>query len=319
MPGLVVPFAIDDEQRLCKPAAAERGKNYFCPACRESIVLRRGKIKIPHFAHKASENCNQETIVHKTAKLLVQTAIQEWKSGRGSPPTLHRACQICGVPVNQSLPEKVNGAILEYRLADGSVADVALMVGDVTQAAIEIRVTHKVDEAKARRLPVPFIEVDGYEIMENPVLWRPTIDRFRPLTCDGCKSAYARFQVKAKRIAEATGLELPTADYRYGLYRCWTCKREIIVFCWPADGMNDNTVAAREPRPRTVQYRYSETAGCKHWANTCPYCRSIQGGSYLDAEIEGPFSVLYSEPDSFRAFDRDMMRIATHAARTGLL
>ncbi|MCX5644268.1 MAG: competence protein CoiA family protein [Phycisphaerae bacterium] len=319
MPELRVPFAIDDEERLYSPATAERGKSYFCPACRELVVFRQGKIRIAHFAHKVSETCSQETIIHKTAKLLVQTAVQEWKSGKSNSPTLQRVCQICSTFVSQPLPEKVDSAILEYRLADGSVADVALMVGNMAQAAVEIKVTHAVDDMKANRLPVPFIEVDGYEVIENATVWKPTIDNFKPLTCDQCKSTYLRFQAKAEQVAKASNLELPTAYYRYGLHECWKCKREIIVFSWPKDGMWDNSAPTREPLPSTVQYRYSKTAGGKYWTNTCPYCRSIQGDFPLYAECDGPFYAIDFGADSPTVFDRDMMKMAVHAARIGLL
>ena len=319
MPGLVVPFAIDDDERLFTPATAERGKSYFCPACREPIVFRQGKIKVAHFAHKSSGTCSQETIIHVTAKLLIQAAVREWRSGTRNSPTLQRACRICGGSVSRSLPEKVDSAVLEYRLTDGSVADVALMVGNVAQAAVEIRVTHAVDETQARRLPVPFIEVDGYEVIENPTVWKPTIDNFRPFICDRCKSTYSRFQAKAEQVAKASDLELPTAHYRYGLQRCGKCNREIIVFSWPEDEVHDNLASTPQPRPRTIQYRYSATAGCRYWANTCPYCRSIQGDFYLHNEPNGAFWAIYVKADSPGTFHRDMMRIAVHAAEIGLL
>jgi ssDNA-binding Zn-finger/Zn-ribbon topoisomerase 1 len=319
MPELVVPFAIDEAGRLCRPATAERGKSYRCPACREPIVFRQGKIKVPHFAHKVSDACNQETIVHKTAKLLIQTVVQEWKSGKSNSPAVQRACEICGTSVSQPLPEKVDGAVLEYRLGDGSVADIALMVGDMAQAAVEVRVTHAVGEVKANRLPIPFIEVDGYDIIENATAWKPTIDNFRPLTCERCKSAYSRFRARAKRVAKANNLELPTEYYRHGLHKCWKCKHEIIVFGWPKDAMHDNSAPKTEPLPRTVQYRYSGTAGFKYWANTCPHCRSIQGDFFLYAEPDGPFFSVHFGADSPTAFGKDMMKIASHAAQIGFL
>ncbi|MCG9132365.1 hypothetical protein J5I95_11845 [Candidatus Poribacteria bacterium] len=67
---LKVPFAFDDEKRLYDPHIAEKGKHYFCLACKDTVILRKGEIKTPHFAHKASEICNQETIIHRIAKQL---------------------------------------------------------------------------------------------------------------------------------------------------------------------------------------------------------------------------------------------------------
>jgi len=309
MPELSVPFVIDDEDRMYSPTTAEKGKNYLCPACRGPVIFKQGEVRIPHFAHKVSDTCNQETIIYKTAKMLIQQAVREWKLGKSNQPTLQRACQICGTFISQPLPEKVDDAVLEYRLTDGSIVDVALMVGEMAQAAVEIKVTHAVDEIKTLRLSVPFVELNGYEVIGNPLIWNPIADTFKPLTCDKCKSIYSRFQVKAKQVAKENGLELPAAFYRHGFCKCWKCKREIIVFAWTKDGMHDDSAPKVKPVPKTVQYRYSKTVGGKYWVNTCPYCKSIQGDFFLYSEPESPFFGVDFEEDSPTAFDRDMMRI----------
>lgn len=318
MPELLIPFAVDDDQKLYSPASAGKGNNYFCPSCGEPVIFRKGDIRTAHFAHRVSDTCNQETITHETAKLFVQKAVQEWKSGRSNSPTLERACQICGSTVGQPLPEKVDGAVLEHTLSDGSIADVALIVGTTAQAAVEIRVTHAVDDVKTSRLLVPFIELDGYEVIANPTVWKAITDAFKPFTCENCKSTYAQFQAKAKRIAHAIGLELPKTYYRYGLCKCWKCKREIIVFAWPKIGMHDNYAPKVQPPPKTVQYRFSKTAGNKYWVNSCPHCESIQGDFFLYSEPDGPFFAVNCEEDTPVEFDRDMMKIAVYAVQIEL-
>lgn len=319
MPELRVPLAVDREQKLYSPTTAEKGKSYFCPSCGELVIFRQGKVRIAHFAHKFSDACNQETITHKTAKLLVQRAVQEWKSGKSNPPTLERACQICGSVIGQPLPEKVDSAVLEYKLSDGSIADVALMVSDIAKAVVEIRVTHAVNDVKTYRLPVPFIELDGYEIITNPTTWKPITDYFNPFVCEQCKLTYAKFQAKARQVAKAVGLELPNAYYRYGFCKCWKCKREIIVFAWPKESMHDNSAPKVKPLPKTVQYRFSKTASDKYWVNICPYCQSIQGDWFLYCEPDGPFFAVNCEEDTPVVFDRDMMKIAAHAVQMELL
>jgi Competence protein CoiA-like family len=319
MAELRVPFAIDGEEQLHNPTVAEKGKSYFCPACREPVVFKQGKIRTAHFAHKVSEACSQETIIHKTAKLLIQQVVHEWKSGKRISPILQRACQSCGTSISQPLPEKVDNALLEYRLADGSIADIALMVGNIAQAAVEIRVTHAVDETKANRLSVPFIELDGYKVIENPSIWEPTLDNFKLLTCDKCKATYLRFRAKAEQVAKANNLELPSNYYRYGIHECWKCEREILVFGWPKVGMHDNSPPEEKPLPRTIQYRYSKTAGGTYWVNTCLYCQSIQGDFFLYAEPDGPFFAIGFGDDAPEAFDSDMMKIAIYAVEIGVL
>lgn len=81
---------------------------------------------------------------------------------------------------DQALPDKVDRAILEYRMPEGSIVDIALMVANEAAAAIEIRVTHAVDENKAKSLSVPFIELDGQAVIENPTIFQPIRDHFLP-------------------------------------------------------------------------------------------------------------------------------------------
>ena len=56
---------------------AERGLGYVCPICEQPVVLKRGRIKIAHFAHKPPTNCTWtkgETQAHLEAKKLFQAA-----------------------------------------------------------------------------------------------------------------------------------------------------------------------------------------------------------------------------------------------------
>ena len=316
---LRVPFAFDDEKQLYDPQAAEKGKHYFCPACQDTVILRKGEIKTAHFAHKASETCNQETILHKIAKQLIVQVISDWKSGKTDSPTLRRICEICRKSTDQSLPDKVEHAILEYRVAGGFIVDVALMVESKPAAAIEIRVTHAVDENKSKSVSIPFIELEGPKVIENPTIFEPIRDHFLPFTCGTCKRAKEQFQVRTNEIAKQTGIELPNRYYRYGFCKCWKCKREIIVFAWPKVSEWDNFPPRVKPIPHTIQYRYSKTIGSKYWVNTCPQCQSIQGDFFLFSEPDGPFFGIRCEVDSQDAYKRDMQDIVSYAIYNGLL
>jgi len=221
--------------------------------------------------------------------------------------------------VSQPLPEKVDDAVLEYRLPNGFVVDLALVVGSEVQAAVEIRVTHAVDTTKAENLAIPFVELDGNEVVANPLVWKPITDGFKPCVCTDCKLTWDKFQAKAARLAKAIGVELPTAYYRYGINRCWKCRRESLVFAWPREYIHDDTKPKVEPIPKTIQYRFSKTVGDKYWVNVCPYCQSIQGDFFLYCEPDGPFFAVNIEEDTSDAFKRDMLRIAVHAAEIGLI
>lgn len=314
---LRVPLAVDGAERLYNPETAEKGKHYFCPACQDTVILRKGEIKTAHFAHKASETCNQETILHKTVKQRIVEVISDWKSGKIDAPILKRTCEICRKSIDQSLPGKVERAVMEYRMSDGFIVDVALMVENKPAAAIEIRVSHAVDEKKAQLLSVPFVELEGHKVIENPTTFEPIRDRFQPFTCTTCKQAKARFHVKVNEIAKQTGIKLPDRYYRYGLYECQRCKREIIVFAWPK--ISSGSAPNGKPMPRMIQRHYFNSVGRNCWVNTCLYCESFWGDWVLFSESDGPFFGIRCEVDSQNAYKKDMQDIVGRAIYNGVL
>lgn len=61
-----------NEERI-EAENAERGLAYVCPECRLEVVLKRGRIRIAHFAHRPPTNCEWakgETPAHLQAKKL---------------------------------------------------------------------------------------------------------------------------------------------------------------------------------------------------------------------------------------------------------
>ena len=45
-------FALDKDQNRVLADKAERGQEYVCPICKNEVILKKGDINIPHFAHK---------------------------------------------------------------------------------------------------------------------------------------------------------------------------------------------------------------------------------------------------------------------------
>lgn len=313
MQAFKVPVACTAQREFVTPQQAQKGQEYFCLVCNEPLIFRRGEVYAPHFAHRASSYCSEETVVHMTAKLFIRQAVQRWKAGVGEAPKVRRKCQGCGSVLEQSLPDKVHRAALEVKLPEGYVVDVALMSEDKPIAAVEIRVAHKVDDTKASGLPIPFIEVDGHAILRNRTLWEPLLDRFHPVTCKRCKDILRNYKTKAMKIAEKTGVQLPTGYYRYGLCTCWKCGKEILVFTWPQHRLCPEVPPRQQPIPRTLKYVYSKTARKKYWANTCGYCGALQGDFFLHCDLGGPFVALDSTRSTTDSFDRDLLSVALYA------
>lgn len=71
-------YALDSGGRLIHIDEAEKGKEYKCPVCGAAMIVRKGKIRQHHFAHKAgSENCSYETYLHKIAKKRICECFNE--------------------------------------------------------------------------------------------------------------------------------------------------------------------------------------------------------------------------------------------------
>lgn len=185
--NLKVPFGLNAAGREVRPETATKEEAYYCPDCKGDLVLRKGDIKIPHFAHKGMPViCDflTETEEHYRAKLAVAAAIHEKK-----PVRLVRQCHKCKGPwVEQSIPDSVKQASLEHMLPSGHRADVALLddAGHLL-AVIEILVNHRVDDEKAKAL-------EGTAWAEFPagclgsLEWKPCRDFFNSCLCERCKA-----------------------------------------------------------------------------------------------------------------------------------
>lgn len=310
MGDIKVPLAIDDLGKLTRIDDATRGINYYCPACNMPLIVRKGDIKIHHFAHKASDFCSQETVIHKTAKLLIQKLVSDWKNGLTQAPKINRKCQICRSTIQQPLPDKVQSAKLEVPLKNGSIVDVALLGSEEILAGIEVRVTHEVNSIKSESLPIPFIEIDGYSFVENPNEINVLVDKFNPITCKGCKEKVTNYISRAKELAKQSNIDLPISFYRFGISKCWKCNKRILVFTWPNHSSFSITEPTKKPKPRTIQWRYSNTVRSTYWANCCPFCNRIQGDFFLYDDYGGPFYGFNVGEDNKIDFYNDMLLIA---------
>ncbi len=51
-------IALDEHNEIVEISESIPGKNYYCPACKEIVVAKRGEIRQHYFAHKAGSNCS---------------------------------------------------------------------------------------------------------------------------------------------------------------------------------------------------------------------------------------------------------------------
>lgn len=83
--------------------------------------------------------------------------------------------------------------------------------------------------------------------------------------------------------AAITGAGTVKKPYKSRLHECWSCKKKILVFTWPGHA-NWTTERPPEPRPKSIQWKWSSSAECKYWANTCLRCGAVQGDYFVHDE-----------------------------------
>lgn len=170
-----IPYGLHDGQ-LRHIQEVERGLACacVCPGCGGRLIARKGKKTAHHFAHHSGEACGNglESGLHLAAKAAIV------KAGYINLPAAklnNESRWIFSEPVSIQL------SLVELEVRRHSVIFDLLGTSKHRELGIEILVTHKVDEIKARRiaeLNISTIEIDlsqisrfadRDEIMENVV------------------------------------------------------------------------------------------------------------------------------------------------------
>lgn len=170
--ALRVPFGLRDG-RMWRPQEVAGGLacGCSCPGCRKPLVARNGGTLVrPHFAHDAGHACvhGLETAVHLMAKQILQSVstltLPEWRGALDmpNPPVMRDREGTKHVGDRVDIPS-VRVALHEVRI-EQAVADYrpdVLAVDDTGELLIEIRVHHKVDDLKRRK-----VQSDGRRMIE---------------------------------------------------------------------------------------------------------------------------------------------------------
>ena len=73
---VLVPFAVSDGA-VGFPQTAARDKSWKCPECDSDVVVKRGAVLAPHFAHKSAQNCSGgESLVHRATKEWIAASVK---------------------------------------------------------------------------------------------------------------------------------------------------------------------------------------------------------------------------------------------------
>lgn len=77
--------AKDEEEKLVslvqmsrKQVEKWRKQKFFCPICNQTVQLKSGRIRIPHFAHRSDQACFFKGAKESEEHLSLKTALAEW-------------------------------------------------------------------------------------------------------------------------------------------------------------------------------------------------------------------------------------------------
>lgn len=292
MENFKIPYGLDSSGNLISASNAEKHKAYTCPCCNSQLVHRSGEVRVKHFAHPASSNCSQESILHITAKRLIEAVIL-LNSSSQTEINLRNHCQQCGVEFNTVLPHKTFTSARQEVPVSEYVCDIVGYRNNEIALGIEILNTHEVDSKKASNLPIYWLELKAEDVIAMPNQWSPTQSKLKPSFCQSCKSHIKHVQSIAdkwnieRNLYSSIKNPASSSVYIADTETCFKCKEEIPVFWW--QGVPFCEQEPPEPKPKTIKYRNSKQYGGKYWANTCANCNMIQGDNYLYIFDSAPF------------------------------
>jgi len=294
MENLKVPYGLDTSNTLVSAEHASQSRTYKCPSCNTELIYKSGNIRTKHFSHPSNSECNIESVLHKTAKLLILNAISENSTGN-QPIQLHSTCQNCDIEFNTTLNPKLFSHADEEVPISKYICDVVAYRDNNIALAIEVFNTHKVDAKKAKKIPVYWIELAAEDIIKNAFYWKPTQAHLKPSLCTKCKAHIKHIYEVADRWGIDRKLYTPVKKLGISMYiadteRCFKCKNEIPVFWWK--GVPFCEKEPPSPRPQTIKYRNSKAYGGAYWANICAYCKILQGDNHLFLLENAPFKRL---------------------------
>ena len=181
---------LNDE--YCLPCNAENGLKYTCPGCGEPVIVRKGDIRIHHFAHKSGErDCKfydhpGEGEIHKLVKHMIADLLRKKKIKKVVTKCSYRddsnGCNklngqyrihVSEKHVNYGTSETYDHLInyeegdeiiTEYRVNEKCIVDVALINNGRLKYVFEICDTHKTTRDET---PEPWFEIDAKQFLEK--------------------------------------------------------------------------------------------------------------------------------------------------------
>lgn len=309
--GVLLAWARDRDGKKVRaasltPASRRARAPFTCLGCGEELIPHLGRIRTPHFAHRAGSTCPltaPESALHLDAKERLLALCGDAFAGRRRLVALTR-CPVC------RRVQPVDVATLGDRAEDeGAVgalrADVLVLRGDRPAFAFEVKVTHAVEPEKEAALAaagVPAVELDAREDWEREGPGEEVIELLcaRSLGFPPCPACQVRTRADAERDRGGEAAEIAELEaYRArGLFRGARTER--------AEGQGDGPLT--EPERSAVASAFR-----------CPECggTGLQIGERLlkhSCETPGD-SAIAGRPVAWRAYDGSLVTLGWWAGK----
>lgn len=148
----------------------------ICPTCQRPVIMKLGRLRTHHFAHQPDDICainNPETALHFNLKMHIAEELR-----RNDKFLLENRCSGCFDSKPYLWLQDWDTIEVEYGLENNFRPDIALIKENNTIAAVEIHVTHAVEEAKEtffQEKGIEWVEVKGLEsLYTGDDAWRAT-------------------------------------------------------------------------------------------------------------------------------------------------
>ncbi len=131
---------------------AQRGRPHFCFGCDREMVIRRGHIRRPHFAHKAGfVQCEKDNTLHEAAKAFICQGFR-CAVATGEEYQVRYPCKQCETHISVNVA--IEGANIESEktVVKGTRSDLVVFQPDGSpRVIIEIVVTHDLEDDTKQR------------------------------------------------------------------------------------------------------------------------------------------------------------------------
>ena len=144
---------------------AQRGEVHYCFGCNGEMIIRRGKVKRHHFAHKPPvvHLCNGDNALHEAAKLNICEGFLE-AVAEGHKYNIGFPCARCKATIRVNCAEPGAGIATEASVVQGTRSDLVIIrPSGERRVIVEIKVTHDLEEETAEKYAaahMPVVKVE---------------------------------------------------------------------------------------------------------------------------------------------------------------